>query len=331
MLKLKNSHMEKETSSMKKASFFLFLILLLAACGDQEEGIAEEPAEESSPSPALEAEVEEHAEDVTIDAYLASEELAADGYVSVLIVGKNHGDEEIAIDPGDFTLLNVEDSAEIGATTYHSGREVPIVAEELILAPGEEGYTFGYFDVASVKPLISAIHTDEYVLNYWGDIELENSRITLSLDRPAEYEEQIAALINENEIAKSDENPILKGLSITVYGPLDDEDAYVRVENTSDEVIYYDADQLYVFDNVATYGVDPKVTDSAFDPTMHLEPGQIVDYREFFILENDLDQDNSEIAENIHGVVYYAPDNGPIINGTLSHEDNLPHDFLEYE
>src|SRR5690606_39602617 len=98
--------MEKETSSMKKASFFLFLILLLAACGDQEEGIAEEPAEESSPSPALEAEVEEHAEDVTIDAYLASEELAADGYVSVLIVGKNHGDEEIAIEDRKSTRLN---------------------------------------------------------------------------------------------------------------------------------------------------------------------------------------------------------------------------------
>lgn len=39
------------------------------------------------------------------------------------------------------------------------------------------------------------------------------------------------------------------GLKISLYGLLDDEDVDVRVENTSNETLYYDSTQLCVFDD----------------------------------------------------------------------------------
>ncbi|PKC51489.1 hypothetical protein RhiirA1_483633, partial [Rhizophagus irregularis] len=213
----------------------------------------------------------------------------------------------------DFTLYDTQDpNAEfsLGETAFPT---------EITLAPQEENVIFGYYNVSFAKPDIFAINIEEVRLKYLGNQEVTEETVALQLNFPSQYEEQKKAMMYpEYEEIVGPESQF--GLVISLYGPIDKEDGYIRVENTSSTEIYFDSNKIYLYDDVARYGTDQTMFDSEFDETMYVKR---------FIFDNYLLQDRSEIAENIKGVLY-APENGSEVYGFFNPEAERPEDFGEY-
>lgn len=303
---------------MKKLLGFLFVISVLAACNHAEESADEKVVEGAQQEVKQETQVES----IAYEAYLQTNELDIYGYLTVAIIVKNNSNEEIQVKQEDFTLYDTQDpNAEfsLGETAFPT---------EITLAPQEENVIFGYYNVSFAKPDIFAINIEEVRLKYLGNQEVTEETVALQLNFPSQYEEQIMAMMypEYEEIVGPESQP---GLVISLYGPIDKEDGYIRVENTSSTEIYFDSNKIYLYDDVARYGTDPTMFDSEFDETMYVKPGEIIDYHERFIFDNYLLQDRSEIAENIKGVLY-APENGSEVYGFFNPEAERPEDFGEY-
>ncbi|WP_079710234.1 membrane lipoprotein lipid attachment site-containing protein [Paraliobacillus ryukyuensis] len=321
---------------MKKIVLFLVIMVVLAACSEKESAVTTTESGQDTETSQQTFTPEETGsnEGVQVEAFLPTNELNDYGETTILVLVKNATEETITINQSDFSLFDKENNVNIGIALGET-----VTPEELTLDAGDEDYTFTYYNIAMAREStdVTTIDKDQFELTYIGDLEIKQESIPLQANSPSKYEKQIAAAIdsrdgNEGPTPTLEEEAMIEpGLKISLYGPLDDEDVDVRVENTSNETLYYDSTQLRVFDDTYSYGIDASVTDSAFDPQMTLSPGEIVDYREIFILENPEEDDESEIAANIKGVVY-APVNEPAVYGTYNNQENSrPDDFYEYE
>ncbi|WP_172372198.1 membrane lipoprotein lipid attachment site-containing protein [Sporosarcina jiandibaonis] len=322
---------------MKKILVFLFAVLVLVACNHMGESSNQIKVDNTS----LETEgiekvkKKERKEPIVLEAYMPTNDLDIYGYVMVLIKIKNNSDEAIKIHQSDFILYDNESDTEFEILVDFGNYEA--TPKELTLAPNEENYTLGYYNISIERPdIFGAIDIEEFEMKYNGDTAVQDDIIALKVDFHDEYAGIINEITNSQEVETeiTDENINLgsqQDLVISVYGPLDDREAYVRVQNTSsNEVIYYDSTKLYVYDDVNRYGIDPKVYDSAINEPMLLQPGQIVDYREFFLFENDY-QSSVEIGGNIKTGKYVPKEDASAISVNYYHEGQLPQDFSDYD
>ncbi|MGI2327643.1 hypothetical protein [Planococcus sp. YIM B11945] len=253
------------------------------------------------------------------------------GYLDAFITLENSGDRVAVVNEGDFALYKKASDAKFDIAIDFVGADGKPF--DVALEPYELAYVFGSFDMSGKKPAGAAINLEEYEMRYLGDAKVKEDSVAVQLDLENKFPDLVGSSSSVILSASTvDAIPLNAdgGLFFTVYGPLDDKTAYVRVENATDKKLSFDPANLYVYDSTKHYGIDPNAANRAVEGTITLKPGEIVDYSEVFLLENASYENMAEIDQNLFGAMY-SPEDAGAVYGIYYADEALPEDFGDYE